>query len=173
MSSPTKRNGNADSGTHADSSQFDEAEVFANALEMDDLHSRNKYLDKIASTNPALRQRLEQLLSYSCSNGEFLESTVADLSSAPSPRLEAIGEWLGPYRLLQQIGEGGMGTVYMAEQVSPLQRRVAIKVIKPGMDSSQVMARFEAERQTLAMMEHPISPEPSMLDYQPMGELTL
>src|SRR5262249_3644428 len=62
---------------------------------------------------------------------------------------------IGPYKLLQPIGEGGMGTVYMAEQTRPVQRKVALKVIKPGMDSRQVIARFEAERQALALMDHP------------------
>src|SRR5207302_148207 len=65
------------------------------------------------------------------------------------------GTVIGPYKLLQQIGEGGMGTVFMAEQTQPVQRKVALKLIKPGMDSRQVIARFEAERQALAMMDHP------------------
>ena len=67
---------------------------------------------------------------------------------------EQPGTVIGPYKLLQQIGEGGMGTVYMAEQTRPVQRKVALKVIKPGMDTRQVIARFEAERQALAMMDH-------------------
>src|SRR6202008_2656183 len=62
---------------------------------------------------------------------------------------------IGPYKLLQQIGEGGMGTVFMAEQTRPVERMVAVKIIKPGMDSHQVISRFEAERQALAMMDHP------------------
>ncbi len=73
--------------------------------------------------------------------------------SVPSPNLPAIQ--IGPYKLLQQIGEGGMGVVYMAEQTEPVERRVALKIIKPGMDTRQVIARFEAERQALAMMDHP------------------
>ena len=68
---------------------------------------------------------------------------------------EQPGTVIGPYKLLQQIGEGGMGTVYMAEQTRPVQRKVALKVIKPGMDTRQVIARFEAERQALALMDHP------------------
>src|SRR5262249_60554302 len=70
------------------------------------------------------------------------------------PAGEAPGTVIGLYKLLQQIGEGGMGTVYMAEQREPVQRKVALKVIKPGMDSRQVIARFEAERQALAIMDH-------------------
>src|SRR4051794_24929667 len=72
----------------------------------------------------------------------------------PSPAAAA-GMQIGPYKLLQQIGQGGMGVVFMAEQDMPVRRRVAIKIIKPGMDSAEVIARFEAERQALAMMDHP------------------
>src|SRR5262249_53003731 len=68
----------------------------------------------------------------------------------PRPIAEGPGSWVGPYKLLQQIGEGGMGVVFMAEQDKPVRRKVALKVIKPGMDSAQVVARFEAERQALA-----------------------
>jgi serine/threonine protein kinase len=76
-------------------------------------------------------------------------------SSAPQPpTTEAIGTRIGAYRLLQLLGEGGMGTVYVAEQTEPVKRRVALKVVKPGMDSAQVLRRFEAERQALALMDH-------------------
>ena len=71
------------------------------------------------------------------------------------PGVEEPGTVIGPYKLLEPIGEGGMGVVYMAEQAEPVRRRVALKVIKPGMDTKQVVARFEAERQALAMMDHP------------------
>src|SRR4029450_3595394 len=67
---------------------------------------------------------------------------------------EALGSYLGPYKLLKLMGEGGMGAVYLAEQEKPVRRRVALKIIKPGMDSAQVITRFEAERQALAMMDH-------------------
>ena len=78
-------------------------------------------------------------------------------TSAPAlrPITEGPGSRIGPYKLLQKIGEGGMGAVYMAEQEKPVRRKVALKVIKPGMDTDQVVARFEAERQALAMMDHP------------------
>ena len=69
--------------------------------------------------------------------------------------MEGPGTVIGPYKLLEQIGEGGMGVVYMAEQTKPVRRKVALKIIKPGMDTRQVIARFEAERQALAMMDHP------------------
>src|SRR5437870_7225596 len=77
----------------------------------------------------------------------------ATLDEQP-PATERPGTMIGPYKLLQQIGEGGMGTVFMAEQTQPVQRKVALKVIKPGMDSRLVIARFEAERQALALMDH-------------------
>jgi serine/threonine protein kinase len=85
---------------------------------------------------------------------------VIDDEDASNPTLdqeplERPGTQIGPYKLLQQIGEGGMGVVYMAEQTEPIARRVALKIIKPGMDTRQVIARFEAERQALAMMDHP------------------
>ncbi|MEM1249144.1 MAG: serine/threonine-protein kinase [Acidobacteriota bacterium] len=76
-------------------------------------------------------------------------------ASRPPTRLDLLGQTIGPYKLLQEIGEGGMGVVYMAEQTEPVKRRVALKVIKPGMDSRRVVARFEAERQALALMDHP------------------
>ena len=75
--------------------------------------------------------------------------------TAGLPSTEVRGEWIGPYKLLQLIGEGGMGAVYMAEQEKPVRRRVALKIIKPGTDTGQVIARFEAERQALALMDHP------------------
>ena len=79
----------------------------------------------------------------------------AKAATVAEPIREGPGTVIGPYKLLQQIGEGGMGTVFMAEQTQPVQRKVAVKVIKPGMDSRQVIARFEAERQALAMMDDP------------------
>src|SRR5205823_11405672 len=86
--------------------------------------------------------------------GSFLEAAPGGPATVAEPTQEAPGAVIGPYKLLQQSGEGGMGTVYMAEQTHPVQRKVALKVIKPGMDSRQVIARFEAERQALAMMDH-------------------
>src|SRR6185369_2477935 len=84
-------------------------------------------------------------------------AAMVTVTTAPDSRLgvEEAGTTIGPYKLLEPIGEGGMGSVYMAEQAHPVRRRVALKVIKPGMDSKQVVARFEAERQALALMDHP------------------
>ena len=87
-------------------------------------------------------------------SGSFLEIARARPARRPGI-VEGPGTVIGPYKLLEEIGEGGMGVVFMAEQAQPVRRRVALKVIKPGMDSRQVIARFEAERQALAMMEHP------------------
>src|SRR5207253_5004338 len=87
--------------------------------------------------------------------GSFLESpAAAPAATLDEPIREGTGTVIGPYKLLQQIGEGGMGTVFMAEQQQPVRRKVALKVIKEGMDTRQVIARFEAERQALAMMDH-------------------
>ena len=82
-------------------------------------------------------------------------AVAGHLPPSTNRSLEKPGTQIGPYKLLQQIGEGGMGVVYMAEQQEPVERRVALKIIKPGMDTRQVIARFEAERQALAMMDHP------------------
>src|SRR5436309_8527741 len=75
--------------------------------------------------------------------------------SVPETELLDVGATIGPYKLLQRLGEGGFGTVFLAEQRAPMVRRVALKIIKRGMDTRQVIARFEAERQALAMMDHP------------------
>src|SRR5262249_31837062 len=71
------------------------------------------------------------------------------------PAMEVGGAHIGPYKLLQQLGEGGFGVVYMAEQTEPVRRKVAVKIIKPGMDTKEVIARFQSERQALALMDHP------------------
>ena len=78
-----------------------------------------------------------------------------DPTVSPNTSDKVIGKQLGPYKLIRQLGEGGCGIVYLAEQTSPIRRQVALKVIKPGMDSKQVLARFEAERQVLALLDHP------------------
>src|SRR5262249_6753641 len=104
-----------------------------------------------------LRQRVERLLHARSDRGSFLEAPAAGptVAFAGCPAPEGPGTVIGPYKLLEPIGEGGMGTVYMAEQVVPLRRKVALKIIKPGMDTKQVIARFEAERRALALMDHP------------------
>jgi serine/threonine protein kinase/tetratricopeptide (TPR) repeat protein len=122
---------------------------------------RAAYLDEVCAGDAALHQRVEELLAASEEAGAFLANPAA---VPPGPggtiRLvletaEKIGDRVGRYKLLQQIGEGGCGVVYMAEQEEPVRRRVALKVIKLGMDTKSVIARFEAERQALALMDHP------------------
>ncbi|HEY3862119.1 MAG TPA: tetratricopeptide repeat protein [Verrucomicrobiae bacterium] len=119
---------------------------------------RSAYLDQATGGNRTLRQRVESLLT-SYQDGDFLEQSAAPVlqrMTAPAPPLtERAGDKIDRYKLLQQIGEGGCGVVYMAEQEEPVRRRVALKVIKLGMDTKSVIARFEAERQALAMMDHP------------------
>ncbi len=129
--------------------------LFAAALQKPPA-DRAAYLDQACTDDPALRQRVEALLRAQGAAGSFLQAPPADLcATVDKPSVaERPGAIIGPYKLLQQIGEGGMGTVFMAEQTKPVQRKVALKVIKPGMDSRQVIARFEAERQALAVMDH-------------------
>ena len=130
--------------------------IFFAALEKQSPDDRIAYLDEVCASDPDLRQRVEALLNARLKLGTFLQGHAADMVATTSAPLtsERPDTQIGPYKLLQQIGEGGMGTVYMAEQTEPVKRKVALKVIKPGMDSGQVIARFEAERQALAMMDH-------------------
>jgi eukaryotic-like serine/threonine-protein kinase len=116
---------------------------------------RLAYLDGACAGDAALRQQVEGLLRAHEQAGTFLETSPASLALASTPLTEKPGDRIGRYKLLQQIGEGGCGVVYMAEQEEPVRRRVALKIIKLGMDTKQVVARFEAERQALAMMDHP------------------
>jgi serine/threonine protein kinase len=123
---------------------------------------RAPYLDAACAGQPALRQRIEELLNAQAQLGEFMENQ-ADIGSPGAPETirlavppeERPGTRIGRYKLLEKIGEGGGGVVYMADQEEPVRRRVALKVIKLGMDTKSVIARFEAERQALAMMDHP------------------
>jgi eukaryotic-like serine/threonine-protein kinase len=89
------------------------------------------------------------------SDGAEAPSDGAGFAASLESALEQVGQWVGPYRLVRVLGEGGMGVVYLAEQERPIQRQVALKVIKPGMDSKRVVARFRAERQALALLDHP------------------
>ena len=137
---------------------MNELDIFSAAIELKAPEDQEKYLDKACGDNQVLRQRIKSLLRSSHESGSFIESPAHDFvpaATAFQPIAEQPGTVIGPYKLLQQIGEGGMGVVYMAEQQKPVRRRVALKIIKPGMDSRQVIARFEAERQALAMMDHP------------------
>ncbi|WP_406695110.1 protein kinase [Singulisphaera sp. Ch08] len=130
--------------------------IFCGAIEVASPEGRAAYITDACGPDEELRRRVERLVDAHFQAGSFLEVPPASptiLMASASPA-ERIGTDIGPYRLLQQIGEGGMGTVYMAEQDRPVRRKVALKVIKAGMDSRQVVARFEAERQALALMDH-------------------
>jgi len=117
-------------------------------------NERAAFLDDACAGDAALRQRVEELLRASEEAGGFLQSPCGNVRPTVVST-EKPGDLIGRYKLLQQIGEGGMGVVYMAEQEEPVRRRVALKIIKLGMDTQQVVARFEAERQALALMGHP------------------
>ena len=126
--------------------------IFVEALEKT-TEERAVFLDQACVGRPELRRSVESLLE-AYQHGAYLEpgeNGMIELSSLA----DETGDRIGPYKLLQRIGEGGMGNVYMAEQLRPIKRRVALKIIKLGMDTKQVVARFEAERQALALMDHP------------------
>jgi serine/threonine protein kinase len=130
--------------------------VFDHAHEILAPADRDAYLDQACADEPELREKVAALLRAYDEAGSSLDPpSPAFPATSGSGLAEGPGSRIGPYKLLQQIGEGGMGVVYMAEQTEPVRRRVALKIIKPGMDSAQVIARFEAERQALALMDHP------------------
>ncbi len=138
------------------SRQLDEEAVFHIARDLSDEAKRTTYLDQVCGGDLALRERVEALVKIHEQEKSFLES--AQEATAPIDRvseLERAGTTIGRYRLMEKIGEGGMGTVFVAQQERPIRRKVALIVIKPGMDSKSVIARFEVERQALALMDHP------------------
>jgi WD40 repeat protein/serine/threonine protein kinase len=135
-------------------------DVFLRAAVVESPAERQLLLDQQCADDARLRAQVESLLAASAKVGSFLDKPVV---KAPTPNrgtadyrpiAERPGTVLGPYKLMEQIGEGGMGLVFVAEQQQPVRRKVALKIIKPGMDSQQVIARFEAERQALALMDH-------------------
>ena len=133
-------------------------ELFAAAVEYTDPVARAEFLDRECGPDAELRRRLDQLLSAHDHPESALERPLgAPAETAPytGPTESAGAVIAGRYKLLERLGEGGMGEVWVAEQLEPIKRRVAIKLIKPGMDSRAVLARFEAERQALALMDHP------------------
>jgi serine/threonine-protein kinase len=132
-----------------------EEAVFQAALEMAQGEERAAYLEAACGTDAQLRCRVEALLRHCAESQGPLDRFPAGLPPTSEHLDERHGTTIGPYKLMEQIGEGGMGLVFVAEQQQPLRRKVALKVIKPGMDTRQVIARFEAERQALALMDHP------------------
>ena len=135
--------------------------LLAAAKQLATAEQRAAFLQAACGEDVQLRQRLELLLQAEeqAKETEEAHATVSvytkEIPTVTSEATEQAGGRIGYYKLLQQIGEGGCGVVYMAEQEEPVKRRVALKVIKLGMDTKQVVARFEAERQALALMDHP------------------
>src|SRR6516165_11546010 len=130
--------------------------IFLEAIEKQAPAQWPAFLDQACGGDTALRAEVEKLLRARSKLRSFHEAPrQAPASTVDQPVAETPGTRIGPYKLLQEIGEGGMGSVWMAEQHEPVRRLVALKVIKAGMDSAQVVARFEAERQALALMDHP------------------
>src|SRR5262245_15402418 len=139
---------------------MDEEAIFNVASEIESADERSAYLDRVCAGHALARRRIEDLLSAHCRANGFLNNAAAawnaELAIEPMrPDSVTPGTVIGPYKLLEQIGEGGMGLVFMAEQTQPVRRKVAVKILKPGMETRQVVARFEAERQALAIMDHP------------------
>src|SRR5262245_23110378 len=137
-----------------------EQSIFLSALELATPAEREAYLRGACGGDEGLRRAVADLLAAH-ERGNPLDAPpvapapTAERPTADLPPGETPGTVIGPYKLLQVIGEGGMGVVWMAEQTDPVQRKVALKIIRPGLDSRQVLARFEAERQALALMDHP------------------
>jgi serine/threonine protein kinase/tetratricopeptide (TPR) repeat protein len=131
--------------------------IFLEAVEKHDTAQWPAFLDRACAGQPDLRRRVEVLLEAHREAGTAADRAGSDQPTTgdDGPPYKRPGTIIGPYKLLQQIGEGGMGTVFMAEQTEPVQRKVALKIIRPGMDKRQVITRFEAERQALALMDHP------------------
>ena len=164
MSEPQKSNANA---VRADA-------IFLAALDLESKDEQDAFVKTECTGDDALREHVERLLKSLEKSKDFFEQesptqiTAAEISRTLSdlpaffenmksvhPDDAEVGKQIGPYKLLQKIGEGGVGNVYLAEQEHPVRRQVAFKIIKRGMDTQNVIARFEAERQALARMEHP------------------
>ena len=134
-----------------------EVAIFSEILDIPP-EKRQEYLERACAGDEHLRRRVEALLQVHDRAGKFLEESpnkIAAEGLRTVPNAEKAGDLIGRYLLIQQIGEGGCGIVFMAEQEEPVRRSVALKVVKPGMDTNSVIARFEAERQALALMDHP------------------
>jgi serine/threonine protein kinase/WD40 repeat protein len=138
---------------------MNERSIFMEALDFDEPRQRSAYIERACGDDERLRARVEALLRRHHADDELVldrmpldDPSVTEELTRP---VEEPGAVIGPYKLREQLGEGGMGVVYVAEQTLPVRRKVAMKIIKPGMDTKQVVARFEAERQALALMDHP------------------
>ncbi len=132
-------------------------EILAFAIERDTPAERAAYLDTVCGHDAALRAAVDSLLKAHEEAGSFLEQSLfmsAATTEKPASE-EQLGATIGPYKLLERLGEGGMGRVFLADQQHPVRRRVALKIVKAGMDSARVLSRFDQERQALTMMDHP------------------
>ncbi len=145
-----------------------EQELFDAALLLENPVERETFLDRACDGDPGLRARVAKLLAAHTDSEAFFQECISDFAGAAReipavsdedlPKKiaeEMTGTWVGRYKILKTLGEGGCGAVYLAEQEEPVRRRVALKVIKLGMDTQSVIARFDAERQALALMDHP------------------
>src|SRR5262245_58102428 len=133
-----------------------ERDIFDAALAIADPAQRAAYVEEACAGDRVLQEHIAALLEADQQVGSFLGSPVpTPIATVDEPVREGPGTVIGPYKLLEQIGEGGFGVVYLAEQTRPVRRKVALKILKAGMDSRQVVARFEAERQALALMDYP------------------
>lgn len=135
----------------------DEQEIFAKAIELNTPEERHQLIESACARLGLDQARVQRLVDLHFQTIGFMPKDPHERTTqmAQSKHTEEVGSFIGPYKLLQKIGEGGYGVVYMAEQQTPMIRRVALKIIKLGMDTKEVVARFEAERQALAMMDHP------------------
>src|SRR5712672_1352201 len=133
---------------------MNDEEIFHEALARGPA-DRAAYLDRACAGDPALRGSVEALLLANAGASGFMAGPAPGITVDEPTTTERPGTRIGPYKLLEQIGEGGFGVVFMAEQTEPVRRKVALKILKPGMDTRLVIARFEAERQALAIMDHP------------------
>jgi serine/threonine protein kinase len=136
---------------------LDDEAIFKIACRISSADVRADYLRQACGDDQLLGNRVGMLLQLHDQDKGFLERPAGGVAATIDfpPIVERPGTRIGPYKLLEQIGEGGMGVVYVASQREPIDRTVALKIIKPGMDTREVVARFEAERQALAMMDHP------------------
>ena len=142
-------------GAHMVKTQHDEESIFTEARKIESPAERAAYIQEASKNDAALIDRVEALLDVHDQDSKFLNDPPIAPNINMPPGTETVGSLIGPYKLMEQIGEGGMGVVYVAKQTEPVKRKVALKIIKPGMDTKQVITRFEAERQALALMDHP------------------
>ncbi|MCM2373763.1 serine/threonine protein kinase [Aporhodopirellula aestuarii] len=130
-----------------------ERSIFFEAIDLNDPHERRAYLDQACGGDAELRASVDALLQAHEAPDHALDRPPVEVPKIDFPH--HIGSKIGPYRLMEQIGEGGFGLVFVAQQEHPVRRKVALKIVKPGTGTKEVLARFEAERQAVAMMDHP------------------